>query len=121
MNLKNNRFVGLGMIACVGSAAGLVAANPCFQNVQKNTCTQLPPPPAGRCWITHSNNHCHVGVPAQTGLSSIGQPTQQTCVYEEGKQYAWGCASEGLASQTTTLDCSPATGTACPGGGGGDD
>ena len=113
MNVKTSSVAGLAMIACVGSGAGLVAANPCFVSEQVNTCTQLPELPFNECYNFLSKNLCAVGVSAEEGLSSIGSSQNRECTYETGVRRDGKCRSDGEPPVEMTLDCQPAVGTAC--------
>lgn len=110
--------------AVVVGCAVVVSADPtvCFDNHTVNTCHQLPiltPPGPDNCVIAESNNSCQVGVEG-CDLTQIGNPTTSTC------RYSWGIFNEhdecvkvdGAPIQQSTVQCSPAVGDACGGGGG---
>lgn len=117
MKLQNG-FIGLGIIACMTTGAGMVAANHCFQNADVNTCTRLLPPAPGKCHLASSMDMCVQGSLAASGLDQMGQVSSAQCTYYDGTLYQGVCVGDGQPAKTSNVQCQPAVGAACSGGGG---
>ncbi len=119
--MRLQRLTGVIGMFGISVCAMVVSADQCFDNETHNTCSMLAPayPSGSDCVVPMSNNSCEIGVPACDGVDSIGSPTTSECRFKFGTKNEHGQCVQGSGSeQTGTVQCSPAVGQACGGGGG---
>lgn len=112
------RFAGLAGVVGVSAVAMIVSADDCFENRNINSCDNLVPsfPSWSNCVVPVSNNSCMQAFPG-SALDQVGSPTTSTCRFRFGEIDEHGvCIPSGM-SQDATVQCSPAVGSACSGGG----
>lgn len=115
------RFSGLAGVVGVSAVAMIVSANDCYRNQNINTCDNLVPtfPSGTDCFVPVSNNSC-VQTFQGTELDQVGSPTTSECRFRFGKLNEQGVCEPSGQSTVATVQCSPAVGGACGGGGGPD-
>lgn len=105
-------------VILVAACVAAISQADCFKNDNVNTCSQKPNESAWPCDDLHlSSNFCLVGSHAVIGLKEMLSPVDGACQWQKRVSTPNGCVVTGDPVDST-VNCQPAGGSSCEGGGG---